>query len=790
MSLIGNITTLQSSQIPLIKSLIKKSLINVQDIAANKIKDHIKVFLNGDWIGLTKTGIELERELRGYKLNGTIDSQTSIVYNITDQEIRIYCDGGRGFAPAIVVEDNVSKLTKELISEISTNKADKIIKGKITGWDEFMMKNPGVIEYVDMEEQPYMFFADTIENVEKQRRLKYDSIEKVANVKKNVVINNRYDDMMFVNYTHLDFHGSILLGEIASNIPFCNCNPGPRNIFFYNQSKQAMGIYIPNYRDRLDISYILFHPQKPLVITRTSKYVHSDVLPAGENAIVAIASYTGLNQEDSLIFNKSSIQRGKFSSMSLKKHISSIQKNQSTAQDDIFMKPDPTKVKGMRHGSYDKLNDKGFIPEETVVVNNDILIGKVSPVQQSGSSQKIYKDNSEVYKSHAPGVVDKVYSGYRNNEGYEMKKVRTRSTRIPMIGDKFSCYTPDHDVLTWTGWVPIDKLTLQHKVACLIPGKVKTGGIEVSNDTLEYCYPSAIQSYDCNEPIYELESDQVSLSVTKNHNMYVLFNKKDNQTYELIQAQDIYNKGYCYKKNVENYLLNNSPYQFVLPKYLNQSVKSLPMNSWLYFLGIWFSEGCIYQDNNIDYIEFSTQKELVKNKLTEYCNSDNLNYKLVQFTDRNIWRICDKQLVAYLKTLDQTNKSLPDWVWNLNRNQARILINGLLLDDDITKKIAVYDTKFVKLADDFQRLCLHAGYSTNILSKSENIWRMEVITKQNNPKVNEEIKQDKYVPYTGKVYCCTVASGIIYVRKNCISNEHVIKRVPVWCGNSRHVMRG
>ncbi len=84
-----------------------------------------------------------------------------------------------------------------------------------------------------------------------------------------------------------------------------------------------------------------------------------------------------------------------FRSTSLKKYITSIQKNQSTAQDDLFMKPDPTKVTGMRHGSYDKLNDRGFVPEETQIVNGDIIIGKVSPIQPSGNNNKIYKDSSE-----------------------------------------------------------------------------------------------------------------------------------------------------------------------------------------------------------------------------------------------------------------------------------------------------------------------------------------------------------------------------------------------------------
>lgn len=142
------------------------------------------------------------------------------------------------------------------------------------------------------------------------------------------------------------------------------------------------------------------------------------------------------NQEDSLVFNKSSIDRGLFCSKSLKKYMIQVQKNQSTGQDDQLTKPDPTKVTGLRHGSYDKLNDKGYAPEETTIVNGDIILGKISPIQPVGNSTKTFKDSSETYKSHASAVIDKVYTNIYNNEGYEMRKMRIRSERIPMIGDQ------------------------------------------------------------------------------------------------------------------------------------------------------------------------------------------------------------------------------------------------------------------------------------------------------------------------------------------------------------------
>ena len=62
---------------------------------------------------------------------------------------------------------------------------------------------------------------------------------------------------------------------------------------------------------------------------------------------------------------------------------------------------------------------------------------KVSPIQPVGNSNKLFKDSSEHYKATVAGTVDKVYTDIFNHEGYEMRKVRVRSERVPMIGDKF-----------------------------------------------------------------------------------------------------------------------------------------------------------------------------------------------------------------------------------------------------------------------------------------------------------------------------------------------------------------
>ena len=296
-----------------------------------------------------------------------------------------------------------------------------------------------------------------------------------------------------------------------------------------------MSFYSSNYRDRLDISYILYNTQKPLVNTKIAKYVHTDILPCGEQAIVALACYSGHNQDDSIVFNQTSIDRGLFRSTSLKKYMSHIQKNQSTSQDDIFMKPDETKLTGARHAVYDKLNDKGYVPEETLVENGDVIIGKVTPIQPAPGSNKYFKDSSEIYKSQEPAIIDRVFTGIYDSEGYEMIKIRTRSERVPKIGDKFCMLAGVCEVLTDKGWLYFDKITPEHKIATLVDGS-----------RVVYDYPIGIYKFKYIGQMYKIRSQQLDLDVTMDHQMYVKYNNTE-KDFELTEAKNVYGQDVSYK---------------------------------------------------------------------------------------------------------------------------------------------------------------------------------------------------------------------------------------------------
>ena len=69
------------------------------------------------------------------------------------------------------------------------------------------------------------------------------------------------------------------------------------------------------------------------------KYLNYNKMPSGINAIVAIATYTGYNQEDSVIINQGAIDRGLFSSTFYRTYKDEEEKNQLSGDEDIFCKP-------------------------------------------------------------------------------------------------------------------------------------------------------------------------------------------------------------------------------------------------------------------------------------------------------------------------------------------------------------------------------------------------------------------------------------------------------------------
>ena len=203
--------------------------------------------------------------------------------------------------------------------------------------------------------------------------------------------------------------------------------------------KQAIGVYSLNYDQRMDkTAYVLTYPSRPLVDTRLMNFIHLNQIPSGCQIHVAIMTHTGYNQEDSVLVNKGSIDRGLFAATIY--HTEKDEDKNIIRDEKIRGPPDRTKTKGIKFGNYDKVNAQGFIPENTIVRNRDAIITSYVPIRgnRNDPTKTIkYEDQSIIFRTTEETYIDKNYTG-RNGDGYNFAKVRVRVFRKPGYGDKFS----------------------------------------------------------------------------------------------------------------------------------------------------------------------------------------------------------------------------------------------------------------------------------------------------------------------------------------------------------------
>jgi len=150
----------------------------------------------------------------------------------------------------------------------------------------------------------------------------------------------RPHDLKKASYTHCEIHPHMILGHMAATIPLSDHNQSPRNTYQSAMGKQAMGIFATNFAKRVDKNaYILCSPARPLVETRVMNILRMHDLPFGRNAIVAIMTYGGYNQEDSIIMNRSAVNRGMFRGLYYTLYKDEEHRNVTSGREEKFMLP-------------------------------------------------------------------------------------------------------------------------------------------------------------------------------------------------------------------------------------------------------------------------------------------------------------------------------------------------------------------------------------------------------------------------------------------------------------------
>ncbi|OJJ66566.1 hypothetical protein ASPBRDRAFT_35001 [Aspergillus brasiliensis CBS 101740] len=439
---------------PIIDFMIQRNMEVLEEFEPQVTPNATKVFVNGVWVGIHRDPAHLVNTMLSLRRRNMISHEVSLIRDIREREFKIFTDAGRVCRPLFVVDNDPKSencgslvLNKEHIRKLEQDKdlppdldpEDR--RERYFGWDGLVKS--GVVEYVDAEEEETIMIVMTPEDLEISKQLQAGYAlpeEELHDPNKRVrsILSQKAH-----TWTHCEIHPSMILGVCASIIPFPDHNQSPRNTYQSAMGKQAMGVFLTNFDQRMEtMANILYYPQKPLATTRSMEFLRFRELPAGQNAIVAIACYSGYNQEDSVIMNQSSIDRGLFRSLFYRTYTDS-EKMVGLTVVERFEKPMRSDTIGMRKGTYEKLDEDGIVAPGVRVSGEDIIIGKTAPLapeaEELGQRTKAHTklDVSTPLRSTENGIVDQVLVS-TSNDDLKFVKVRMRTTKIPQIGDKFA----------------------------------------------------------------------------------------------------------------------------------------------------------------------------------------------------------------------------------------------------------------------------------------------------------------------------------------------------------------
>jgi len=352
------------------------------------------VFLNGHVLGCHAWPEQLAASLRALRRAGRLGEFVSV--HTVPGRCYIASDGGRVCRPLIIVRQGMPRVTD---AHLATLRAGKLSFGDFIG--------NGLVEYLDVNEENNSLIALT-------------------------------EQHLCLASTHLEIEPFTILGVVAGLIPYPHHNQSPRNTYQCAMGKQAMGAVGFNQQMRMDtLLYLLVYPQKPLVTTKTIQLVGYDRLGAGQNATVAVMSYSGYDIEDALVMNSASLDRGFGRCTVMRKHGAARKKYANRAEDRIVAPP-PSQQPSARDRR-GLLDSDGIVAVGQLIQPGDVFVNKESPVNTRDpvdTKQPLYRPSPAIYRGEA-AIVDRVMLT-TSDEGQVLVKAMVRSTRRPEVGDKFS----------------------------------------------------------------------------------------------------------------------------------------------------------------------------------------------------------------------------------------------------------------------------------------------------------------------------------------------------------------
>ena len=396
------------------------------------------ILLNGKFEGWCD-GPGLRNLLVSFRRSGAIPKDVAVVLDRRNA-LYVFSDGGRPTRPLLVVENGILVIERKDLWE-----AD---------FEELIRQ--GAVEYIDALEQEYIYLAQGLDflndtsNLEEAQRNQQEALNVLESLlslsRKNgedpdtgahaYSINEAKEKVSQAsdilneeqnrrNYTHCEMDPTAVYSISASLIPMINRNQGPRNTYQASMGKQALGIYHSNHTTRFDTtSKLLAYPSRPLFEVQMNQLLGLSDMPSGDTVILAIMMYTGYNQEDAIIMNKASIDRGLFRQVVYKSYKTVAETGEEFGRPEV--RP------GESSSRYAAIDDNGLPKIGAAVREGDCIIGKIRR-DDIGN----IKNSCTYVDIGQEGVVDRILVS-TNPSGKRVVKVKIREIRKPVIGDKYA----------------------------------------------------------------------------------------------------------------------------------------------------------------------------------------------------------------------------------------------------------------------------------------------------------------------------------------------------------------
>jgi hypothetical protein len=381
-----------------------------------------------------------------------------------------------------------------------------------------------------------------------------------------------------------------------------------------------------------------------------------------------------------------------------------------------------------RHSTYLR---KRLSPEISSLIGDDILENIVNSLKlpnlhyTSGDTLNWYVQIDNVIIAHPSSYKRSILGTVQDTFNYF--DARGSDATVFLIGH---CFSDDTELLTPSGWVNYNDLTLDSMVATL----------NKETKLVEFNKVNAIHIYDSYTELYKFKNDSMDLLVTDKHGM--IYEEKHSGKLVELEAKDFdKQEGYVYVSGIlDRPDLNN---------WTDDEIRLMVQ---------------LHTDGSKEkgkYWRFHIKKQREINRLCELLNRMGIEYS-TSLNKNNTQKV-------YIGILpDKYTKEIPSEFINLSKRQVDILLEEWALTDGTMYSANKYQLQSSKkeVVDFLQHVCAISGHKSSVTSGSNGCYIISIRINVSKTRIAPGKYNYGTIPYSGNVFCVNVDNGTLLARRN------------------------